>query len=391
MKYLVLGGCGIQGRTVVNDLASDPEVSEVICADLRFDELSKIAPFTNMEKIRTAPVDAKDVSALAALFAQSDMVIDLLPKDFTQFANQAAIKAKVSIVNTNYDYHPELLDEKAKSSNIAIMPECGLDPGIDLITYGYAATQFDTLHAINSYCGGFPEKSACDNPLNYKVSWTWRGVLSSTWRDSRIVKNKKIIDIPAKDQHNEAYVHAMDFPGLGPLEAIPNGDAVYFTDLMGLSDTILETGRYSLRWPGWSAFWRPLKQLNFLSEQPVDGLDCKVTPFDFLDKFLGPQIQYKENEKDLTAMINIFEGVKEDKKIRWSSTLLIERDLDTGITAMSKGVGYTAAIVARMIAKGVIKEKGMLSPLKHVPAELFMEQLKQRGITIQEKMEEIIK
>ena len=71
--------------------------------------------------------------------------------------------------------------------------------------------------------------------------------------------------------------------------------------------------------------------------------------------------------------------------------MLIERDLDTGITAMSKGVGYTAAIVARMIAKGVIKEKGMLSPLKHVPAELFMEQLKQRGITIQEKMEEIIK
>ena len=83
MKYLVLGGCGIQGRTVVHDLASDPEVSEVICADLRFDELSKIAPFTNMEKIRTAPVDAKDVSALAALFAQSDMVIDLLPKIYT--------------------------------------------------------------------------------------------------------------------------------------------------------------------------------------------------------------------------------------------------------------------------------------------------------------------
>ena len=391
MKYLVLGGCGIQGRTVVHDLASDPEVSEVICADLRFDELSQIAPFTNMEKVRTAPVDAKDVNALATLFAQSDMVIDLLPKDFTQFANQAAIRAKVSIVNTNYDYHPEVLDEKAKSSGIAIMPECGLDPGIDLITYGYAATQFDTLYAINSYCGGFPEKSACDNPLNYKISWTWRGVLNSTWRDSRIVKDKKIIDIPAKDQHNEAYVHTMDFPGLGPLEAIPNGDAVYFTDLMGLSDTILETGRYSLRWPGWSAFWRPLKQLNFLSEQPVDGFDGKVTPLDFLDKFLAPQIQYKENEKDLTAMINIFEGVKENKKIRWCSTLLIERDLDTGITAMSKGVGYTAAIVARMIAKGVIKEKGMLSPLKHVPAELFMEQLKQRGITIQEKMEEIIK
>ena len=65
--------------------------------------------------------------------------------------------------------------------------------------------------------------------------------------------------------------------------------------------------------------------------------------------------------------------------------MLIERDLDTGITAMSKGVGYTAAIVARMLAKQTIKEKGMLSPLKHVPPEEFMHQLKIRGIQIKEE------
>ena len=53
---------------------------------------------------------------------------------------------------------------------------------------------------------------------------------------------------------------------------------------------------------------------------------------------------------------------------------------------MSKGVGYTAAIVARMLATGMIKEKGMLSPLKHVPAEPFFEQLKSRGIQIDEEI-----
>lgn len=386
MKFLVLGGCGIQGRTVLHDLASDKEVSEVICADIRFDELSKIAEFTNMDKIRTATVDAKDVTALTKLFKESDVVVDLLPKDFTDYANQAAIDAKVSVVNTNYNYNPEKLDGHAKCAGIAIIPECGLDPGIDLITYGHAATKFDELHTIKSYCGGFPEKSACNNPLNYKVSWTWRGVLSSTLRESRIIKDKKIIDIPAMNQHDEAFVHNIDFPGLGQLEAIPNGDSVYFTNLMGLSNTIEETGRYALRWPGWSTFWRPLKQLGFLSDQPVKGFDCKVTPFDFLDKFLGPQLEYQTGEKDLTAMINIFEGLKDNKKIRFTSTMLIERDLDTGITAMSKGVGYTAAIVARMLAKGIIPEKGVLSPLKHVPAELFMNQLKERGIKIKEEI-----
>jgi saccharopine dehydrogenase-like NADP-dependent oxidoreductase len=385
MKFLVLGGCGLQGRTVLHDLASDNEVSEIVCADILFDKLSKIEKFTDMSKIRTVTMDVRDKNALVSLYREVDVVIDLLPKEFLKFVNEAAIESGVSVVNTNYDYKREL-DARAKKAGIIIMPECGLDPGIDLITYGHAKTKFDELHVIKSYCGGFPEKKACDNPLNYKLSWIWRGVLSSNLRESRVIKDKKIIEIPAMNQHDEAFVHSIDFPELGELEAIPNGDSVYFTNLMGLSGTIEETGRYALRWPGWSAFWRPLKALGFLSDEPVKGFDGKVTPFDFLDKFLGPQLEYQADEKDLTAMINVFEGLKDNKKIRFTSTMLIERDLDTGIMAMSKGVGYTAAIVARMIAKGIIKEKGILSPLKHVPAELFMNQLKARGIKIKEEI-----
>ena len=60
MKVLVLGGCGIQGRTALFDLASDQNVSHIICADLQFDELSKIEAFTNMEKITTARIDAEN-------------------------------------------------------------------------------------------------------------------------------------------------------------------------------------------------------------------------------------------------------------------------------------------------------------------------------------------
>lgn len=129
-----------------------------------------------------------------------------------------------------------------------------------------------------------------------------------------------------------------------------------------------------------------LETIRILSDQPVEGFDNKVTPFDFLDKFLGPQLEYQPDEKDLTAMINIFEGLKDNKKIRFTSSMLIERDLETGITAMSKGVGYTAAIVARMLATGVIQEKGVLSPLKNVPPEAFMNQLKKRGIKIREEL-----
>ena len=389
MKILVLGGCGIQGRTALYDLASDVAVSEIICADIRFDELSKIKDFTDMEKITTAKIDAQNKSDLFDLYKKVDVVIDLLPKEFKSHVNEVALEAKVHVVNTNYMYDTQNLDKKAKQAGITIMPECGLDPGIDLVIYGDAQSRFDTLSVINSYCGGFPEKKACTNPLNYKLSWIWRGVLSSTMRDGRIIKDRQIIEIPRARQHDESFVHEIEFPDLGTLEAIPNGDAVFFTDRMGLTKTIVNTGRYSLRWPGWSSFWRPLKELDFLSEDIVQGLDGKVSPMDFMEKHLGPKLAFQDDEKDLVAMINIFEGKKDNKKMRLTSSMLIERDLETGIMAMSKGVAYTACIVAKMIVKGEIKEKGVLSPVTHIPVTPFMERLKKRGIVISEKMEEL--
>jgi len=385
MKILVLGGCGIQGRTALYDLASDAEISEIICADIQFDELSKIETFTDMGKITTAKIDAQNKSDLLNLYKKVDVVIDLLPKDFKTHVNEAALEAKVPVVNTNYMYDIKTLDKKAKEAGITIMPECGLDPGIDLVICGDAQTRFDSLSMIKSYCGGFPEKKACTNPMNYKLSWIWRGVLSSTMREGRIIRDRQIIEIPSAIQHDDAFVHAIEFPNLGTLEAIPNGDAVFFTDRMGLTETIVNTGRYSLRWPGWSAFWRPLKELGFLSKDPVKGLDGTVSPMDFMDKHLGPQLAYQDDEKDLVAMINIFEGIKDNKKMRFTSSMLIERDLETGIMAMSKGVGYTAAIAARMIVRGDIKEKGVLSPLNHIPVEKFMNELKKRGIQIKEE------
>lgn len=389
MKVLVLGGCGIQGRTALYDLASDQNVSHIICADLQFDELSKIEAFTNMEKITTARIDAENKSALLNLYEKVDVVIDLLPKEFKTHVNETALEAKVNVVNTSYMYHPEALDKKAKEAGITIMPECGLDPGIDLVIYGDARTRFDSLSVINSYCGGFPEIKACTNPMNYKLSWIWRGVLSSIMRDGRIIKDRQIIEIPSAKQHDEPFVHEIEFPNLGSLEAIPNGDAVFFTDRMGLTETIVNTGRYSLRWPGWSAFWRPLKKLGFLSQDPVQGLEGTVSPMDFMEKHLGPQLAYRDDEKDLIAMINIFEGMQENKKMRFTSSMLIERDLETGILAMSKGVAYTACIVAKMIANGEIKEKGVLSPMTHIPVAPFMERLKKRGLVITGKMEEL--
>jgi saccharopine dehydrogenase-like NADP-dependent oxidoreductase len=69
--------------------------------------------------------------------------------------------------------------------------------------------------------------------------------------------------------------------------------------------------------------------------------------------------------------------------------MLIERDLNTGLMAMSMGVGFTASIVAQMIAGREITAAGVLTPTLHVPSRLFIDRLAERGIHIEEEEEAI--
>ena len=388
MNVLVLGGCGIQGKGALYDLSRNPSMERIICADLN-PELLHSANYIQQDRIIPAYLNARDKPAMVSLMKQGvDVVIDLLPSQFVRTVAEAAIEAGVSVVNTNYGYDVLDLHEAARQRGIAIMPECGLDPGIDLVIYGYGLRQFDELHTLNSYCGGIPEKKACTNPLNYKISWNWDMVLKTQKRSASLIKDHRQIDISAENQHDNPFIHEIEFPGIGRLEAFPNGNAAHFSDLLGVTQTIRETGRYTLRWPGWCNFWAPLKKLGFLSDEPVPGLTGDITPHQFLTLMLEPRLQYQRDEKDLAVMQNVFTGIKDGKEKTIIFNVLIERDLNTGLMGMAIGVSYPACIVAEMIAIGMIPEKGVLTPVRHIPSGPFMAQLKNRGVVIEEIVQE---
>jgi saccharopine dehydrogenase-like NADP-dependent oxidoreductase len=388
MKIAVLGGLGMQGKAALLDLARSQRVKKVVCADYSLKDWDRLAAVTDVSKIQPVHVDGSSRRALLSLLTQGfDAAIDLLPLPFMANAFEAALEARVPLVSTNYGKPIHHLHEPAKAAGVSLMPECGLDPGIDLVICGHAVRQFDELHVLNSYCGGVPEKRACTNPLNYKISWNFDMVLRSQKRDSVFIRAGKKFEVPAEQQHETEMIHTVRFPGLGEMEAVPNGDAVFYTDLLGVTAGIREAGRYALRWPGWCAFWRPLKRLGLLSDEPLIGLDCAVTPHQFMVKLLEPRLQYLDDEKDVVAMYNFFAGIKDGRSKTLKTTMVIERDLESGLYGMSLGVGFPASIVAQMIASGEIKQAGVLNPALHIPYGVFMAALAERGIVVTEEVE----
>ena len=133
MKVLVLGGCGSQGRAALYDLSRNVSVDHVTCADIQPEHVNSF-DFIDKAKIQLVRIDANDPNALASIMGEKfDVVLDFLPPQCIRTVAEAAIKSGVNLVNNNYAYDILDLDHAAKERGISIIPECGLDPGIDLI------------------------------------------------------------------------------------------------------------------------------------------------------------------------------------------------------------------------------------------------------------------
>ncbi|TRC75372.1 saccharopine dehydrogenase family protein [Mesorhizobium sp. WSM4310] len=381
MRIAVLGGLGLQGRAAIADLVASG-VEEVICVDTAPDGAARLADLTDLSRVRFVMPKGAIGPALADVLADADGVIDLLPQPLMREAVQAAIATRTPLVTTNYAKTIADLAPEAERAGVSIMTECGLDPGIDLVLYARAAKQFDAIASIDSYCGGIPEPKAMAKPLCYKVSWNFDMVLVSQNRDSVMIEDGKRVAVPAARQHDSAFIHEIEVAGLGRLEAFPNGDALHYVEMLPAAKGLRRSGRYTLRWPGWSAFWAPLKELGFLSEDKVPGTSS--SPREFLGRLLGPQLQYGPREKDLCVMRNVFSGLQGGRAKTVTSDLIIERDLASGLFGMSLGVGYPASIVAQMLARREITTPGLLNPLLDVPDEAFFDELAKRGIKVAE-------
>jgi saccharopine dehydrogenase-like NADP-dependent oxidoreductase len=385
MRVLVLGGAGLQGRVAVYDLLRTPAVSEVVCLDQTLTGLDDLTGLVPTDRLRGIQTGIDDPGQLAALMGGGfDVVVDLLPSRYLEIVAAAAIKARCNLVNTMYAHQlPSGVDAAARDAGITIMPEAGLDPGIDLVLCALGVSRLDSVDQLHSYCGGIPERRVADaNPLRYKISWSWEGALKSYARPARFMRGGKIVNVTAADQHNPRYVTQVDFPGIGELEVIPNGDAITFAELLGVLPGMRETSRCTYRWPGHSALWYNLAQLGFLDDQPVPGLGGGISPRDFLVHHLGPRLQYGPGERDLVVMRVVVGGMRDGHRVRLTYDLVDERDLGTGFLAMTRTVGFSASIVAQMVASGAISAHGVLTAVKHIPPERFVTGLQERGVVI---------
>ncbi len=396
MKVLLLG-VGLQGKAALHDLVNSEEVSEIIAADIDIEGLKTLVAKKQYSKVSCEFLDVNIQENIDQLMAQKpDVVIDLLPVNFVDKIAQSAVNHGLNLVNTCYtSQFLKTLADEAENKGIIILPEFGFDPGIDLVILGEARKGLENIELINSYGAGIPEAEACNNPLNYKVTWTFEGVLRSYFRKGILIKDGKIVEIKENEMFHPENIHEVEIEGVGKLEAIPNGDAVKYLEIIGIKkdskeySLINEMGRYSMRWPGHSSLWKTLVDLHFLDNEPITINNIEVNRQEFLAKIIEPHIILEPHERDLAILRVELIGMKDGKKKRIIYDMVDKRDLDSGFTAMSRTVGFTASIGAQLIGLGKISKKGLLTPVNDIPFEILDSELRKRNIIIKSQIEDL--
>jgi len=377
MKVIVLG-CGKIGSVMGGEFARCVPGAEVTMADI--DEARARDAASHITGAGWTTIDTSDHGSLYDEVGGHDLALGALPGDYGYAALKAAVEAGVDMVDVSFTPEdPTRLDEAAKEKGVTVVPDCGVAPGLSNILVGYGASRLDTVEKAHVMVGGIPEEPV--PPLGYTVTWSAEGLVDEYVRDVRIVEGGETVVVPALSGLEE-----MTFPGVGVLEA-------FYTDgLRTLADSLPgvdEMWEKTLRYPGHVEKVRLLRDLGFFSDEPVKVKGRPVSPRLATARLLERSLWMPE-VGDLLAMQITVQGTAAGKQHGYVFRVLDRYDHEGGVSAMARTTGYTAAIVAGMLAKGEIGGDGVVPPERLGMDQEFtkrlLSELKKRGIAIEESL-----
>jgi len=379
VRAVVLGGGGLTGRCAVRGLARGEVFDSVVVADLD-PELANASAKAAGSRATSAPIDVRDRSAVTELLRGAAVVVNAVQYNFNLDVMRAALDARVPYLDFGGLFHMTRrqleLDEPFRAAGLIAIPGLGQVPGVSNVLAMEATQDLDRVDGLVFRDGwrdltvGGPE-----------VSFTWS---PSTFLDEMV--------LPAVVFENGSY---RDYPPMSGAEefgfAPPVGPTrVYRTihsEAATMPASLRSKGLQRCEWkeggPGIEVL-RTMAALGLASDRPLDLNGQPVVPREFTlallrrEKLLGVPEGITVNDWEVLD-VEITGTSHGHPQVRHAVARFPPRP-DWRLTATEYAVGVAGAVGAELIAGGRITATGVVPPERCVPASLFREALRRRGI-----------
>ena len=384
IRYGVIGA-GRQGVATAYDMLRHGGGASVLLADYDASVAQQAAARINRligrEVATWAQVDASDVDALVAVLDGLDVFLCGTPFGFIPAVTEAALRARVSMVD--YGGHtPTVLqqlerDADAKAAGVAIVPDCEMGPGMNNTLGAYAVELLEqaglTPRDVYLWDGGIPQNPT--PPWNYQCAFNINGLTNEYYGEVAVLRDGKLTMIGAFEE-----LETLVFEGVGELEAFVTTGGTS-TAPYTYEGKLRTYQNKTCRWPGHFVQFKSFQQLGLFELEPIEVNGQSIVPRDVFHALLEPQITAPVI-KDVCVMRAKGVGEDPDGRERAVSIDLVDYyDEATGFTAMERITGWHAGIMAEFIARGIV-EPGVWPMERAVPAGVFMEKVRERGFNV---------
>ncbi len=377
MRFLVLGA-GKMGYAAIYDLCefggADAQIIAVDSHGGRLDTITK--RFTD-PRVSVVKADVGNTDELAYLMSGSDVVISCVTYKFNYDLSKAAIEAGASFCdlggNEDIVRRQFLLDEMARERGVAIIPDCGLAPGLVSMLAAAAFDELDEVVSVKLRVGGLPVEPK--QPLAYALFFSTEGLINEYVEDATVIREGRLLRVPSLVDREELEF-AQPF---GLMEAFNTSGGVS-TLPATLGAKVRDLDYKTIRYPGHCEQIKLLKDLGLMDSNPLNVNGEKIAPRAVLAALLEQKLPREEPDVVLVRVEVTGSKNGEQTMIQWECIDFM--DESTGLSAMMRMTAFPVSIIAQMLARGDIKDHGSLYQELSVPRDTFLKEMTRRGVKL---------
>lgn len=380
MKYAfaVIGANGMQGKIVSRDLLECGH-SVLLCANDDFG----LDGLLEHQGSDFALINLKEMDKVRRVLKKSGakVVVNCALDDFNIVVTEACLDLGLNYIDLGgweaTTYSQLALDSKFKEKGIIAIIGSGSTPGITNVMLRHAKPTFDTIHTVHV---GFAWKS---NMPYFVPPFSIDAIAWEFSKKAKIFENGKYVE-----RHPTECPFEYDYKGIGKQKTWYTDHMEHFTFYEYLKDMDIKNIAVCSSFPDHSREvilklielgFTKYNDKNKINEVPIKGVS--VEPMVFTEAILR-RIPVPKNYKEKENLWLKVWGTKNGKD------KLVEMDALAGtLTGWEEhtcniDTGMPASIMAQMIFKDIITERGVFPPEFVVPPEPFFAELAKRQIWV---------
>ncbi|CAM4191670.1 saccharopine dehydrogenase family protein [Lederbergia lenta] len=384
MKVFCLGGAGKICREAIFDLVQHSEFEQISVADFNEEEGKKVVEWLNDPRVDFVKVNVFDHEETVEKMRGYDIVMDGTTITLNGLSTACIAEAGCHGINLNGFGEEDSSNDLFVQNGKTCLPGFGMTPGLTQMMAMHAANQLDTVETVRVSHGSF-------RPIAFSKSITE----TTTYEydpnlPTRVVyENGKFIQVapfarPREIQLPEPYGKTTQY-------IIPHSETKTLEKALREKDVKLIEVRGT--WPKENMeLVRALYNYGFLTNEKITMNEQEVGILDCISEYLYQSEKGNKTELYGYALHVEVTGMKDGKHYEYTLTHTHPASDGSveGLRAYTRNVGIPMAIATELIAKGMVKKKGVIIPEEAFlhPQVIFTE-LEKRGITIQEEVKEL--